>query len=514
MSPGEAAGLGALMEPLQSIVTPLAPMMDENEFPATPVRWPAPRRRGLFAWWRQGLRTAFFLRPDWAGLRATPLDVAALVLVPWILSVLIERFQIVGPAFFFWGGLLDGWLDALVVLFACWAVSRDAPADEDSGRPGTASLFAMASAQVLPLFIMATLVFLPIVRSGVVNGGWHGPWFVLLASQVAWSLMALLVLVLRGSGARVVTRVALAALLVVSGVVHEWFDPTRHWYPLAMPASTDAESPPLKLTQDLLEYQPLLLASKLQALKPGRAGIVDVYAITFAPYASEDVFKRESQMVASVMRGRFGAEGRVLQLVNHRDTARVWPWATPLNLQRAIRRVAEVMDRDEDILFIHLTSHGASNGTLATEFVPLDIDPVTPSLLRRWLDEAGIRHRVISVSACYSGSWIEPLAEPGTLVMTAADADHTSFGCGHASTLTYFGRAMYDEQLRSTWSFEKAHAAARAVIGQREREAGKADGYSNPQIRVGEEIRTTLARLEAERAQSGQGEPATTEKTK
>ena len=86
--------------------------------------------------------------------------------------------------------------------------------------------------------------------------------------------------------------------------------------------------------------------------------------------------------------------------------------------------------------------------------------------------------------------------------MTAADADHTSYGCGSKSTLTFFGQAMYDEQLRHTWSFEQAHAAARKIIDQREREAGKDDGYSNPQISVGPRIRERLKALEARLAAS------------
>jgi hypothetical protein len=110
----------------------------------------------------------------------------------------------------------------------------------------------------------------------------------------------------------------------------------------------------------------------------------------------------------------------------------------------------------------------------------------------------------VSISACYSGSWIEPLAGPGTLVMTAADADHTSYGCGSRSDLTFFGRAMYDEQMRMTWSFEAAHAAARSVIARREVEAGKTDGYSNPQIRVGTGIREQLDQLERQRRAEGE----------
>jgi hypothetical protein len=80
--------------------------------------------------------------------------------------------------------------------------------------------------------------------------------------------------------------------------------------------------------------------------------------------------------------------------------------------------------------------------------------------------------------------------------MTAADALHTSYGCGRKSELTFFGRAMYDEQLRHTHSFEAAHAAVRPLIDQREREAGKTDGYSNPQISVGAAIRGPLLSLE------------------
>ena len=88
------------------------------------------------------------------------------------------------------------------------------------------------------------------------------------------------------------------------------------------------------------------------------------------------------------------------------------------------------------------------------------VDSVTPQALRRWLAGAGVRWRVVSVSACYSGSWIAPLADAGSLVMTAAAADHTSYGCGKKSELTFFGRAVFDEELRRTWSFEQAHAAA------------------------------------------------------
>jgi hypothetical protein len=54
---------------------------------------------------------------------------------------------------------------------------------------------------------------------------------------------------------------------------------------------------------------------------------------------------------------------------------------------------------------------------------------------------------------------------------------------------------VFDEQLRQTRSFEQAFAAAVPVIQRREEEGRKADGFSNPQIRVGAAIRPVLEGL-------------------
>jgi hypothetical protein len=62
--------------------------------------------------------------------------------------------------------------------------------------------------------------------------------------------------------------------------------------------------------------------------------------------------------------------------------------------------------------------------------------------------------------------------------------------------LTFFGRALYEEQLRNdTLSFEQAFAASRAIIKAREEKAGKSDGYSNPQISEGAGIKARLELL-------------------
>ncbi len=201
-------------------------------------------------------------------------------------------------------------------------------------------------------------------------------------------------------------------------------------------------------------------------------------------------------MVSEVLAKNFDADGRILHLLNHVATVRSHPWATVLNLQRGIDALAARMDIDKDILVVYLTSHGGNDFKLAASHWPLDVEPLTPALLRAALDKAGIRHRVIAVSACYSGGWVDVLANEDTLIMTAADSTHTSYGCGHRSELTFFGRALFDEQLRKTHSFETAFAQAVPLIKQREIDAGKDDGFSNPQIKVGKQIATALQQLE------------------
>jgi Peptidase C13 family len=465
---------------------------DDSRLASGEPEWDA-----LTAWWRQGLRSTFLLRPRWDHLQATPRTLALLMLVALLASLAVERLLVDGEALFYWQGLFIGWLGTAIIVWVCWMLVPH-PLDRGPGQPATAAaLFSMFAAQALPLNLVYGLILVPLLRTEFFGllPVWPAMGLAAVAIVTGWIAAAQAALIWHSGNHRLRSRVGACALLTTSLLLHTAFSPQRHWYPDTTHSSQSDAPEPMRLTQELLEIQPQILQERLRDIGTGRRGVIDMYSITFAPYATEDVFRRESELVSTVMQERFAGAGKTIQLVNHRDTVRHWPWATPLNLKRAIDRMAEVMDRDEDVLFIHLTSHGARDGELAADFWPLHVDAVTPQTLKQWLDEAGIRHRVISVSACYSGSWIEPLADSGSLVMTSADATHTSYGCGRGSELTYFGRAMFDEELRHTESFEKAHAAARITIDRREREAGKSDGYSNPQIRMGNEMRDRLARM-------------------
>lgn len=130
------------------------------------------------------------------------------------------------------------------------------------------------------------------------------------------------------------------------------------------------------------------------------------------------------------------------------------------------------------------------------EYWPLQLDSLTPRMLRDMLDEAKIKWRIIVISACYSGGFVDALKDDHTLVMTASAADRTSFGCGNESNATYFGDALFQHALRFEDSFEKAFEVAKARIAEREKAEGQSPP-SDPQIYVGEEMAAKLTSLEA-----------------
>ncbi|HYL24874.1 MAG TPA: C13 family peptidase, partial [Burkholderiales bacterium] len=122
---------------------------------------------------------------------------------------------------------------------------------------------------------------------------------------------------------------------------------------------------------------------------------------------------------------------------------------------------------------------------------PLELASLTPTALARLLQDAGIKWRVIVVSACYSGGYIEPLRDDNSVVITASAAERSSFGCETGRDFTYFGEAYFRDALARTRSFTQAFELAKAAVAKREAE-GKLTP-SLPQMWVG---RAVAARLQ------------------
>ncbi len=261
---------------------------------------------------------------------------------------------------------------------------------------------------------------------------------------------------------------------------------------LATPAATQAKDP-----EPLQQRDARLLAETLEGIAAQRPGTIDLYAIGVAGDGTADVFRNEIEYFPSLARRRLHARG-ALALVSHADSleARPRPLATYDNLHLAVQGIAARMDLQEDVLLLYLTMHGTPEHELALYFPPFVEDALVPGDLRTLLDEAGIRNRVLVISACYSGGFIPELRGPDTLIVTAARQDRTSFGCDSESSVTWFGRAWLVEGLNRADSFVDAYEYAT----RRVREWEKAEDLkaSFPQMSMGKNIRGLLKQWRAQ----------------
>jgi len=286
------------------------------------------------------------------------------------------------------------------------------------------------------------------------------------------------------------TGLALAAVVLAAGLSGWAFgktlgrdnaEPTRVAEAAAAPADVRDPSATSALQRDIA------------ALAPQRPGHPDLYVLGFAGDGSEQVFRNEVLHLEALAAQRLDAAGRVLVLANHpqEPIQKPLPQATLANLRQALAAIGAVMDPEEDLLLLYVTTHGTSDHELLLRTPGERDDFIDARDLKSALDASGIRHRVLALSACYSGGFVRALRDEDTLLLTAAHRDRPSFGCGNDSVATYFGRAWLVDGLNDTVDFDAAFGAATQAIERREMSSGLPP--SQPQINRGRRIGERLA---------------------
>jgi hypothetical protein len=212
----------------------------------------------------------------------------------------------------------------------------------------------------------------------------------------------------------------------------------------------------------LIDAQVAQLANEPDAL--GR-----VYFLGFAGFGEQRVFAEEIKLAAKIVGERYGSTARSVLLLNDRRDLTTWPLASQSSLRYSLQEIGRVMNREEDVLFLALSSHG-SRGTISVSNTNMIEDDLSARTLAKLLKDSGIRWRVIVVSACFSGSFIKPLADNHTIVIAAAAKNRTSFGCSDQRDLTYFGEAFYRDAMPRSTYLRTTFEAARQEIRQREKD--------------------------------------------
>lgn len=275
---------------------------------------------------------------------------------------------------------------------------------------------------------------------------------------------------------------AVGAFLFAALAIQLGLPQQRAWYDLGANAKDSVLD--VGGHEALLYQQPGLLDGKLNTLETQRPNVADLYFVGFAGYGWQDVFMKEMNTVHALFDSRFDTRGRSLSLINNKKTLATTPIATITALQAALAHVGDLLDPEEDLLFLFITSHGSDAPTyLSVDHDSLQLTQLTPERLKAALSATPIKWKVVVVSACYSGTFIPALKDDNTLVITASSADRNSFGCDDSNNMTDFGRAYFDEALKQTTSFTAAFELARTRIAEREKAAGLTP--SQPQIALG-----------------------------
>lgn len=258
------------------------------------------------------------------------------------------------------------------------------------------------------------------------------------------------------------------------------------WFKPPADDSTPVDAAAVELTQ------PHLVEAEIRKLLPERKGVTDVYAIGVAGWSDQDVFIKELNGGMSVLSRSLGMDRGSMRLINHRDTLETTPVANRTNFAAAVHAAAGVMNKDEDVLVIFITSHGGPTGVglfLGKAVTAM----LEPDHVASVLDREGIRNRVVIVSACYSGIFAKRLASPDSIVLTAADENSPSFGCSNEREWTYFGDAFFNQSLSAGISLQQAFEDARLKISQWETRDEVPP--SSPQGHFGAQISEKLEKL-------------------
>ena len=447
------------------------------------------------------LRACLFRRPQAAPAR--PQSAASVGPVPAVLAAVLaaillqvlEGVLLNGrPGHIEWSTLPDLLFPVVVLWLSCWT------AGVLLAQPDRIiTLFTELLGVRVLLLLLAVLVQWPLA---------HWPDRVWLEQptdgalnllQVWWLLAALVRIARTGAAGRWHLLLAWGAFVGPALVLLVYFAPGDVWQADAV---VPEEGPAVQaMREDVFYSQAGLLEDTLQTLQPERSGVDDLYFVGFAGDAGTPAIRNEVELADRLLAQRFDTAGRSVVLANDGGNNPQRAFATRSALVATLDRLADVMDVDDDILLLFLSSHGTRAGTLALSQPALALGDIDPAGLRAALDQAGIRWRIVIVSACYSGAFVPALRDDHTLVITASDATHPSFGCGVADRYTWFGQAFFDQALRHTLSLPEAFAEAARTIRAREQATGEVP--SNPQMALGRAMAAKLTALQTRLGQPG-----------
>jgi hypothetical protein len=365
-----------------------------------------------------------------------------------------------------------------------------------------AVILAKGSRPRAPLARVASLlaILLPVL---IVADFAIGMWVADEWTDVAYGMLGLYAIVYCARGLQALTGgrqpVAVLGSFAVA-VAFFWMAGTLYLYPALWTTAADEEQYAEQLetgnnteADTLLFGQPALIDAAVARVERATGDAPAGFFVGFAGYGGQQVFAEEIKFAAQKFAERFDSASRTLLLINDKRDLGSEPLATVAGLRYALKAIAAKMRLDRDVLFLTLSSHGSADPLLSVENGTLPLGDLSGDALAEALRASGIKWRVIVISACHAGAFIDSLQDPYTIVITAASSDRTSFGCSDDRDLTYFGEAFFRDSLPQATSLRDAFETATKLVGERETQEGFE--ASKPQAFFGENIEPKVASM-------------------
>ena len=147
-----------------------------------------------------------------------------------------------------------------------------------------------------------------------------------------------------------------------------------------------------------------------------------------------------------------------------------WPYATSENMATVLKKVAELA-RPQDKVVILFSTHGRPN-MLSVNFADKPYPQIDSRWLNRQLEALGDKPTVLLLSACHAGSFVPAMRMPTRVILAAAAADRSSFGCNFSSGNTFFIDALLNQAHSGEKNLIQLMEAAKLDIDRRERDMG------------------------------------------
>lgn len=216
---------------------------------------------------------------------------------------------------------------------------------------------------------------------------------------------------------------------------------------------------------------------------PGAAEATRWKAVLVAGDTAQPVFDNATRAVATWLVEHGVADADIHRLAasaGSRDRS-----VEPATLRRVLGRIAALQSGPDDGCFVFITSHGGRGLGI---YLSREDEMLTPKALAHALTQGcGGVPTVVVVSGCYSGSFAQPpMAAPNRIVLTAARADRSSFGCAADRTYTDYDACLLGSLPHAT-TWQAVFAETKDCVSRRERQLGETP--SLPQAAFGASVR-------------------------